>query len=110
MVQTLAWQFRFQKKIPHFDDSGSKSSFSKSLEYMNFKEGEIMLGKKIDYVFLGSCTNGRIEDFRSFAGLIKGKRKAENIDAWLVPGSHKVLKSIMEISKQIGRASCRERV
>ena len=84
------------KEIPHFDDSGSKSSFSKSLEYMNFKEGDVMLGKKIDYVFLGSCTNGRIEDFRSFAGLIKGKRKAENIDAWLVPGSHKVLKSIKE--------------
>ncbi len=84
------------KEIPHFDDLGSKSSFSKSLDYMNFKEGEVMLGKKIDYVFLGSCTNGRIEDFRSFAGLIKGKRKAKNIDAWLVPGSHKVLKSIKE--------------
>tara|TARA_Y100000814_G_scaffold18597_1_gene12816 strand:- start:741 stop:1166 length:426 start_codon:yes stop_codon:yes gene_type:complete len=63
---------------------------------MNFKEGDVMLGKKIDYVFLGSCTNGRIEDFRSFASLIKGKRKAESIDAWLVPGSHKVLKSIKD--------------
>ena len=95
------------KEIPYFNDSGSKSSFSKSLEYMNFKEGEVMLGKKIDYVFLGSCTNGRIEDFRSFAGLIKGKRKAENIDAWLVPGSHKVLKStkdegILEILESSG--------
>jgi len=84
------------KEIPHFNDTGSKSSFSKSLDYMNFKEGEVMLGKKIDYVFLGSCTNGRIEDFRSFAGIIKGKRKSENINAWLVPGSHKVLKSIKE--------------
>ena len=84
------------KEIPDFDNSGSKASFSKSLKYMNFKEGDIMLGKKIDYVFLGSCTNGRIEDFRSFASLIKGKRKAESIDAWLVPGSHKVLKSIKE--------------
>ena len=95
------------KEIPYFKDSGSKSSFSKSLEYMNFKEGELMLGKKIDYVFLGSCTNGRIEDFRSFANLIKGKRKAENIDAWLVPGSLKVLKSIkdegiLEILKNSG--------
>ena len=95
------------KEIPYFNDSGSKSSFSKSLEYMNFKEGEVMLGKKIDYVFLGSCTNGRIEDFRSFANLIKGKRKAENIDAWLVPGSLKVLKSIkdegiLEILKNSG--------
>ena len=95
------------KEIPYFNDSSSKSSFSKSLEYMNFKEGEVMLGKKIDYVFLGSCTNGRIEDFRSFANLIKGKRKAENIDAWLVPGSLKVLKSIkdegiLEILKNSG--------
>jgi len=95
------------KEIPYFNDSGSKSSFSKSLEYMNFKEGELMLGRKIDYVFLGSCTNGRIEDFRSFANLIKGKRKAENIDAWLVPGSLKVLKSIkdegiLEILKNSG--------
>ena len=95
------------KEIPYFNDSGSKSSFSKSLEYMNFKEGEVMLGRKIDYVFLGSCTNGRIEDFRSFASLIKGKRKAENIDAWLVPGSLKVLKSIkdegiLEILKNSG--------
>tara|TARA_Y100000746_G_scaffold70742_1_gene58929 strand:+ start:2400 stop:3791 length:1392 start_codon:yes stop_codon:yes gene_type:complete len=84
------------KEIPVFDNSGSEASFSKSLKYMNFKEGDVMLGKKIDYVFLGSCTNGRIEDFRSFASLIKGKRKAESIDAWLVPGSHKVLKSIKE--------------
>lgn len=95
------------KEIPYFNDSGSKSSFSKSLEYMDFKEGELMLGRKIDYVFLGSCTNGRIEDFRSFANLIKGKRKAENIDAWLVPGSLKVLKSIkdegiLEILKNSG--------
>ena len=84
------------KEIPDFDNSVSEASFSKSLKYMNFKEGDVMLGKKIDYVFLGSCTNGRIEDFRSFASLIKGKRKAESIDAWLVPGSHKVLKSIKE--------------
>ena len=84
------------KEIPVFDNSGSEASFSKSLKYMNFKEGDVMLGKKIDYVFLGSCTNGRIEDFRSFASLIKGKRKAESIDAWLVPGSHKVLKSIKD--------------
>ena len=55
-----------------------------------------MIGKKIDYVFLGSCTNGRIEDFRDFASLIKGKRKSDSVDAWLVPGSHKVLKSIRD--------------
>ena len=55
-----------------------------------------MIGKKIDYVFLGSCTNGRIEDFRTFASIIKGRKKSSNVNAWLVPGSHKVLKSIRD--------------
>ena len=63
---------------------------------MEFKEGDRMIGKKIDYVFLGSCTNGRIEDFRTFASIIKGRKKSSNVDAWLVPGSHKVLKSIRD--------------
>ncbi len=68
--------------------SGSdKVSYDKALEYMGFKEGEKMLGKKVDYVFLGSCTNGRIEDFRQFAAMVKGRKKADNITAWLVPGS-----------------------
>lgn len=62
-------------------------SYAKSLEYMGFKAGDSMLGKKIDYVFLGSCTNGRIEDFREFASFVKGKKKAANVVAWLVPGS-----------------------
>ena len=83
------------KSIPS-SNSDSKSSYQKALDYMEFKEGEMMIGKKIDYVFLGSCTNGRIEDFRTFASLIKGRRKSDNIDAWLVPGSHKVLKSIKD--------------
>ncbi len=64
-----------------------KISFKKSLDYMGFAEGERLLGKKVDYVFLGACTNGRIEDFRAFASLVKGRRKADNITAWLVPGS-----------------------
>ena len=68
--------------------SGSdKVSFDKSLNYMGFHSGEKMLGKKVDYVFLGSCTNGRIEDFRQFANAVKGRKKAENVIAWLVPGS-----------------------
>ena len=83
------------KSIPG-SGSDSESSYQKSLEYMEFKEGEMMIGKKIDYVFLGSCTNGRIEDFRTFASLIKGRRKSDDVDAWLVPGSHKVLKSIKD--------------
>lgn len=65
----------------------TKTSFIKSLDYMGFKPGDAMLGKKIDYVFLGACTNGRIEDFRAFASIVKGKKKAENVVAWLVPGS-----------------------
>ncbi|KAA6330631.1 3-isopropylmalate dehydratase large subunit [termite gut metagenome] len=71
-------------------------SYIKSLEYMGFKEGEILLGKKIDYVFLGSCTNGRIEDFRAFASLVKGKQKADGVTVWLVPGSWQVDKQIRE--------------
>ena len=62
-------------------------SFKKSMDYMGFQPGESLLGKKIDYVFLGACTNGRIEDFRAFASIVKGRKKAENIIAWLVPGS-----------------------
>ena len=62
-------------------------SFKKSLEYMGFQPGEYLVGKKIDYVFLGACTNGRIEDFRAFASIVKGRKKAENVIAWLVPGS-----------------------
>ena len=62
-------------------------SFKKSMEYMGFQPGESLLGKKIDDVFLGACTDGRIEDFRAFASIVKGRKKAENVIAWLVPGS-----------------------
>lgn len=77
-------------------DEAGRTSFSKSLEYMGFEPGESLLGKKVDYVFIGSCTNGRIEDFRDFASLVKGKRKADNITAWLVPGSWEVDRQIRE--------------
>ena len=63
---------------------------------MDFNEGESMMGKPIDFVFLGSCTNGRIEDFRAFASIVKGRKKADNVTAWLVPGSHKVETAIKE--------------
>lgn len=66
----------------------------KSLEYMGLQAGEKLLGRKIDYVFLGACTNGRIEDFRAFASIVKGKKKADNVTAWLVPGSWMVLDQI----------------
>ncbi len=73
---------------------GNAATYKKSLEYMEFREGEPMLGKKIDFVFLGSCTNGRIEDFRAFAKVVQGRRKAPHVTAWLVPGSHKVEQAI----------------
>ena len=77
------------------EDSG-KISFRRALSYMGFSAGELLIGKKIDYVFLGSCTNGRIEDFRAFANLVKGHKKANHIIAWLVPGSQAVLRQIKE--------------
>lgn len=66
---------------------GEGAGFQKSLDYMGFKAGEKLLGKEIDYVFLGACTNGRIEDFRAFASIAKGRKKCERVVAWLVPGS-----------------------
>ncbi|HMM04749.1 MAG: 3-isopropylmalate dehydratase large subunit [Dysgonomonas sp.] len=82
--------------IPTLDqiDEAGRISFQKSMDYMGFKPGERVEGKSIDYVFLGSCTNGRIEDFRTFANFVKGKQKADNVIAWLVPGSHKVADQI----------------
>jgi 3-isopropylmalate/(R)-2-methylmalate dehydratase large subunit len=77
-------------------DEAGRISFQKSLDYMGFQPGEKLEGKSIDYVFLGSCTNGRIEDFRVFANYVKGKKKANNVTAWLVPGSWMVEKQIRE--------------
>ena len=71
-----------------------RESFSKSLKYMGFNPGESLLGKPVDYVFLGACTNGRIEDFRAFASIATGRKKAPGITAWLVPGSWMVLEQI----------------
>ena len=63
---------------------------------MGFEAGSSLLGKKIDYVFLGACTNGRIEDFRAFASIAAGRHKAEGVTAWLVPGSWEVSRQIRE--------------
>jgi 3-isopropylmalate/(R)-2-methylmalate dehydratase large subunit len=85
------------KHIPNADAiEGGIATYKKSLDYMGYHENDSMIGKKIDYVFLGSCTNGRIEDFRAFASIIKGKKKADNVTAWLVPGSHEVEAKIKE--------------
>jgi len=70
--------------------------FEKALNYMGFKAGQKLLGTKVDYVFLGACTNGRIEDFRAFASIVKGRQKAEDVIAWLVPGSWAVDRQIRE--------------
>ena len=77
------------QRIPTMEgmSEAAQVSFKKSMDYMGFQPGESLLGKKIDYVFLGACTNGRIEDFRAFASIVKGRKKAENVIAWLVPGS-----------------------
>lgn len=85
------------KHIPTSEEiEGGKASYDKALNYMGFAEKESMLGKKIDYVFIGSCTNGRIEDFRAFASIVKGRKKADNVTAWIVPGSHIVEKQIKD--------------
>lgn len=77
-------------------DEASKVSYAKALNYMGFAEGEKMIGKSVDYVFVGSCTNGRIEDLRAFAHFVKGKKKADNITAWIVPGSKEVERMAIE--------------
>jgi 3-isopropylmalate/(R)-2-methylmalate dehydratase large subunit len=84
--------------IPQLSDieAASQSSFKKSLEYMGFNAGDAMVGKKVDYVFVGSCTNGRIEDLRAFCEFVKGKKKASNVTAWIVPGSKQVEKQAEE--------------
>ena len=65
------------------------------LDYMQFEPGEKLEGHPVDYIFLGACTNGRIEDFRAFASVVKGRRKAGNVVAWLVPGSWMVRDQII---------------
>ena len=78
------------------DQEGNPATYQKSLSYMGFGEGDSMIGKQIDYVFIGSCTNGRIEDFRAFTEVVKGRKKADHVTAWLVPGSHKVEQAIKD--------------
>lgn len=87
-----------RESIPTLDEipEAGRASFRKSLAYMGFEPGEKLLGHPIDYVFLGACTNGRIEDFRAFASIVTGRQKAENVIAWLVPGSWTVRRQIQE--------------
>lgn len=84
------------ESVPTLDQipEEEQASFKKALNYMGFEPGEKLESHPIDYVFLGACTNGRIEDFRAFTNIVKGKHKAENVVAWLVPGSWHVKKQI----------------
>ena len=77
-------------------EESARESFNKSMKYMGFTDGTPMIGKEVNYVFVGSCTNGRIEDLRTFANFVRGKRKAENVVTWIVPGSRQVEKQAIE--------------
>ena len=83
-----AMGIKISDNVPSNEDAG----LEKALQYMNFEKGQTLIGKEIDYVFLGSCTNSRMEDLRMFCNLIKGKQKAENVTVWIVPGSKQVEK------------------
>lgn len=73
-----------------------RQGFTEQLAYMQFEPGQRLEGRPVDYCFLGACTNGRIEDFRAFASIVKGRKKADNVVAWLVPGSWKVRQQIID--------------
>lgn len=83
---------KISEAIPETGDM----TFEKALEYMNFKGGKTLINTPINYVFIGSCTNSRIEDFRIAANYVRGKKKASNVNAWLVPGSQQVAKQLKE--------------
>ncbi|MCX8492325.1 MAG: aconitase family protein, partial [Cyclobacteriaceae bacterium] len=76
--------------VAELKEISEQHSFTKSLEYMGLEPGSSLLGKAIDYVFIGSCTNARIEDLRLVADMVKGKTKATNVEVWVVPGSKQV--------------------
>ena len=85
-------------RVPNEDEIEKSNlvTFKKSMEYMGFNAGDQLVGKDVDYVFVGSCTNGRIEDLREVAEFVKGKKKADNVTAWIVPGSKQVEKQAIE--------------
>lgn len=76
--------------IPGLQDVSNQANYQKSLQYMGLEPGQKLIGKPVNYVFIGSCTNSRIEDLRLVADLVKGRRKADNVTAWIVPGSRQV--------------------
>ncbi len=76
--------------LAELKEISEQASFKKSLDYMGLEPGTTLLGKAIDYVFIGSCTNARIEDLRLVASMVKGKKKASNVEVWIIPGSKQV--------------------
>jgi 3-isopropylmalate/(R)-2-methylmalate dehydratase large subunit len=78
--------------VAELKEISEANSFRKSLEYMGLEQGTGLLGKPVDYVFIGSCTNARIEDLRLVAQVVKGKKKAPNVEVWVIPGSKQVEK------------------
>ncbi len=104
---------KINSRIPTINEIGQSNlaTFNKALDYMGIKAGEQLIGKKVDYVFVGSCTNGRIEDLRVVADFVKGRKKADDIIAWIVPGSKQVEKQAYEegITKVLEEAGFRLR-
>ncbi|HJZ39673.1 MAG TPA: 3-isopropylmalate dehydratase large subunit [Bacteroidales bacterium] len=94
--------------IPALSDipETNRLTFEKAMHYMGFENGTAMLGKPVDFVFVGSCTNGRIEDLREFAAFVKGKKKSPRVTAWIVPGSRQVEKQALNegIDKMLAEA------
>ena len=84
--------------VPNLSEvpSEEQASFQKSLDYMGLEPGQSLLGKPVNYVFIGSCTNARIEDLRQVAGLVAGRQKADHVSAMIVPGSRQVEKQARE--------------
>ncbi len=89
---------QINNNIPSLEelDPSEKSGFTKSLSYMDLKAGEKLIGKPVNYVFIGSCTNARIEDLRAAAEIVRGKRKADHVTAFIIPGSKQVEKQAFE--------------
>jgi 3-isopropylmalate/(R)-2-methylmalate dehydratase large subunit len=81
---------KINESIPTVSGDQGEASFKKALKYMGLNSGDKLLGHPIDYVFIGSCTNSRIEDLRLVAKFVKGKKVAENVNAMVVPGSQQV--------------------
>jgi len=83
---------KIRDPIPKSTIDNNEDSFKKSLDYMGLSKNKLLLNKKIDYVFIGSCTNSRIEDLRIAADIVKGRKKSKNVKAWIIPGSKTVEK------------------